>query len=114
MCAALWIEGTTTTPFDMVVLNKMSRYHLAIDALKHVSAAAFAGFGRSRHVQSKTVANTTTTFDSIWRHAGDHQLALDGGFQRANRSCAAGQGTSSAKLCSAIAKEKSQEENRSR
>ena len=28
--------GTTTTPFDMVVLNKMSRYHLAIDALKHV------------------------------------------------------------------------------
>jgi len=28
-------EGTTTTPFDMVVLNKMSRFHLAIDALKH-------------------------------------------------------------------------------
>ncbi len=28
--------GTTTTPFDMVVLNKMSRYHLAIDSLKHV------------------------------------------------------------------------------
>jgi xylulose-5-phosphate/fructose-6-phosphate phosphoketolase len=28
--------GTTTTPFDMVVLNKMSRLHLAIDALKHV------------------------------------------------------------------------------
>jgi len=25
----------TTTPFDMVVLNKMSRFHLAIDALKH-------------------------------------------------------------------------------
>ena len=30
-------QGTTTTPFDMVVLNKMSRFHLAIDALKHVS-----------------------------------------------------------------------------
>jgi xylulose-5-phosphate/fructose-6-phosphate phosphoketolase len=29
-------QGTTTTPFDMVVLNKMSRFHLAIDALKHV------------------------------------------------------------------------------
>ncbi len=29
-------RGTTTTPFDMVVLNKMSRYHLAIDALKHI------------------------------------------------------------------------------
>ncbi len=29
--------GTTTTPFDMVVLNKMSRFHLAIDALKYVT-----------------------------------------------------------------------------
>jgi len=26
-------QGTTTTPFDMVVLNKMSRYHLVIEAL---------------------------------------------------------------------------------
>jgi xylulose-5-phosphate/fructose-6-phosphate phosphoketolase len=29
-------QGTTTTPFDMVVLNQMSRFHLAVDALKHV------------------------------------------------------------------------------
>ncbi|WP_311970374.1 phosphoketolase family protein [Pseudomonas baltica] len=29
-------RGTTTTPFDMVVLNNMSRYRLAIDALSHV------------------------------------------------------------------------------
>jgi xylulose-5-phosphate/fructose-6-phosphate phosphoketolase len=28
--------GTTTTPFDMVVLNEMSRFHLALDALKHI------------------------------------------------------------------------------
>jgi xylulose-5-phosphate/fructose-6-phosphate phosphoketolase len=27
-------QGTTTTPFHMVVLNHMSRYHLAIEALK--------------------------------------------------------------------------------
>jgi xylulose-5-phosphate/fructose-6-phosphate phosphoketolase len=27
-------EGTTTTPFDMVVLNGMSRYHLVIEALR--------------------------------------------------------------------------------
>jgi xylulose-5-phosphate/fructose-6-phosphate phosphoketolase len=26
-------QGTTTTPFDMVALNEMSRYHLAIAAL---------------------------------------------------------------------------------
>jgi xylulose-5-phosphate/fructose-6-phosphate phosphoketolase len=30
-------RGTTTTPFDMVVLNEMSRFHLAIEALKHVA-----------------------------------------------------------------------------
>jgi xylulose-5-phosphate/fructose-6-phosphate phosphoketolase len=29
-------KGTTTTPFDMAVLNKLSRFHLAIDALKYV------------------------------------------------------------------------------
>ncbi len=45
-------KGTTTTPFDMVVLNEMSRYHLALDALKHIprlrlqAAEAIALFGR--------------------------------------------------------------------
>jgi xylulose-5-phosphate/fructose-6-phosphate phosphoketolase len=33
-------QGTTTTPFDMVVLNQMSRYHLAIAA--HGRVARFA------------------------------------------------------------------------
>jgi xylulose-5-phosphate/fructose-6-phosphate phosphoketolase len=28
-------QGTTTTPFDMVVLNGMSRFHLAALALRH-------------------------------------------------------------------------------
>ena len=27
-------QGTTTTPFDMVVLNRMSRYHLVLEALR--------------------------------------------------------------------------------
>ncbi len=34
-------EGTTTTPFDMTVLNGMSRYHLALDALRRAHAPAF-------------------------------------------------------------------------
>ncbi len=29
-------EGTTTTPFDMVVLNKMDRFHLVMDVLEYV------------------------------------------------------------------------------
>jgi xylulose-5-phosphate/fructose-6-phosphate phosphoketolase len=30
-------QGTTTTPFDMLVKNRCSRYHLAIDAIKEAS-----------------------------------------------------------------------------
>ncbi len=29
-------QGTTTTPFDMVILNEMSRYHLAMEAVRRV------------------------------------------------------------------------------
>ena len=32
-------EGTTTTPFDMVVLNNLDRYQLALDAISRISAA---------------------------------------------------------------------------
>jgi xylulose-5-phosphate/fructose-6-phosphate phosphoketolase len=31
-------QGTTTTPFDMVILNWMSRYHLAAEALRRAAA----------------------------------------------------------------------------
>lgn len=33
-------EGTTTTPFDMVVLNQLDRYHLAIEAIERVPGLA--------------------------------------------------------------------------
>ena len=29
-------EGTTTTPFDMVVLNQLDRFHLAVEAIERV------------------------------------------------------------------------------
>jgi xylulose-5-phosphate/fructose-6-phosphate phosphoketolase len=29
-------EGTTTTPFDMVMLNDLDRFHLAIDVIDRV------------------------------------------------------------------------------
>jgi xylulose-5-phosphate/fructose-6-phosphate phosphoketolase len=37
-------EGTTTTPFDMVVKNAASRFHLCLEALRrvpHVGADSF-------------------------------------------------------------------------
>ncbi|HEY3113156.1 MAG TPA: phosphoketolase family protein [Gemmatimonadaceae bacterium] len=36
-------EGTTTTPFDMTVLNDMDRFHLAEDAIQRCDVAADAG-----------------------------------------------------------------------
>jgi xylulose-5-phosphate/fructose-6-phosphate phosphoketolase len=36
-------EGTTTTPFDMVVLNRLSRFHLAMDALDYIPGMEYAG-----------------------------------------------------------------------
>jgi xylulose-5-phosphate/fructose-6-phosphate phosphoketolase len=36
-------EGTTTTPFDMVMLNDLDRYHLVIDAIDRVPALADRG-----------------------------------------------------------------------
>ncbi|HET8601945.1 MAG TPA: phosphoketolase family protein [Segeticoccus sp.] len=38
-------QGTTTTPFDMVVLNRMSRFHLAKEALRRASVRP-AGWDR--------------------------------------------------------------------
>jgi len=33
-------EGTTTTPFDMTVLNELDRYHLALEAIDRVAGLA--------------------------------------------------------------------------
>ena len=33
-------EGTTTTPFDMMVLNNMDRFQLALDAIRRIPRLA--------------------------------------------------------------------------
>jgi xylulose-5-phosphate/fructose-6-phosphate phosphoketolase len=44
-------QGTTTTPFDMVVLNKMSRYHLVLEALRRSRRAPERGAELAEHCQ---------------------------------------------------------------
>jgi xylulose-5-phosphate/fructose-6-phosphate phosphoketolase len=44
-------QGTTTTPFDMVVLNRMSRYHLVLEALRRSRRVPERGLELARHCQ---------------------------------------------------------------
>jgi xylulose-5-phosphate/fructose-6-phosphate phosphoketolase len=42
-------EGTTTTPFDMVMLNDLDRFHLAIDVIDRVPGLA----ARAAHLRQE-------------------------------------------------------------
>ncbi|RAN76707.1 phosphoketolase [Bacillus sp. SRB_336] len=44
-------QGTTTTPFDMVVVNRMSRYHLALEALDRMHHAVDGADALRAHCQ---------------------------------------------------------------
>ena len=46
-------EGTTTTPFDMVVLNDLDRFHLVIDAVARVPQLAGKATDLTRRMQAK-------------------------------------------------------------
>jgi xylulose-5-phosphate/fructose-6-phosphate phosphoketolase len=43
-------EGTTTTPFDMVMLNDLDRFHLVIDVIDRVPGLAGAHAGLRQHM----------------------------------------------------------------
>lgn len=52
-------EGTTTTPFDMVVRNRLDRYHLAITAIDLVPGLAERAAHARQHLS-----------EALDRHAG--------------------------------------------
>jgi xylulose-5-phosphate/fructose-6-phosphate phosphoketolase len=72
-------KGTTTTPFDMVMLNDLDRYKLAIDVLDRVPGlAARYGAVRQHLVDARTVAREYTREHGIdipevsqWRWPAD-------------------------------------------
>ena len=54
-------EGTTTTPFDMVMLNDLDRYHLVIDVIDRVPGlASRAGHVRQHMVDKRLEARAYT------------------------------------------------------
>jgi xylulose-5-phosphate/fructose-6-phosphate phosphoketolase len=61
-------EGTTTTPFDMVVKNGMSRYHLCLEALRRAPRQG-AGAGELRELCEQMLgrhhAYTRTNFEDL-------------------------------------------------
>jgi xylulose-5-phosphate/fructose-6-phosphate phosphoketolase len=48
-------EGTTTTPFDMVVLNRLDRFHLAMDAIERVPGLASKAAHVTQHFRDKLI-----------------------------------------------------------
>ncbi|CAH1659779.1 putative phosphoketolase [Chelatococcus asaccharovorans] len=48
-------EGTTTTPFDMVVLNRLDRFHLAIDVIDRVPGLAATAAHLKQALRDKLV-----------------------------------------------------------
>ncbi|MDQ4491118.1 phosphoketolase family protein [Sinomonas sp. ASV486] len=54
-------EGTTTTPFDMAMLNRIDRFHLAIDVLDRVPGLALRHAGlRQRYMDELAEARSAT------------------------------------------------------
>ena len=48
-------EGTTTTPFDMTVLNRLDRFHLAISALKHMPQTGERGHALKQQLEARLI-----------------------------------------------------------
>ncbi|WP_137134332.1 phosphoketolase family protein [Rhizobium sp. FKY42] len=51
-------EGTTTTPFDMTVLNKLDRFHLAIEAIERVAGLKEKATGVVAMLKDKLAEHT--------------------------------------------------------
>ncbi|MCB1084979.1 MAG: phosphoketolase, partial [Chlamydiia bacterium] len=71
-------EGTTTTPFDMVVCNQMSRYHLAMEAIHRVPRLQSQGGDFIEHC--KQILSRHKTY--IYEHGEDLPEVLEWTWKR--------------------------------
>ena len=70
-------EGTTTTPFDMVVLNNLDRYQLALDAISRIPRLQSTKEGRNRPLLEHDGASQALRQRTRRGHARGAELALD-------------------------------------
>ena len=76
-------EGTTTTPFDMVVLNDLDRFHLAGDVIDRVPGlGSRASSAQAVHLRDKLIDHKAYIRTLRRRHAGDQKLAVARGALR--------------------------------
>jgi xylulose-5-phosphate/fructose-6-phosphate phosphoketolase len=59
-------EGTTTTPFDMLMMNDMDRFHLVMDVIDRVP-----GLGRRAAVLRQTMVDERTEHRAHTRRTGE-------------------------------------------
>jgi xylulose-5-phosphate/fructose-6-phosphate phosphoketolase len=50
-------EGTTSTPFDMCVMNQLDRFHLAIDVIDRVPRLGASAAYARQDLQDKLIAH---------------------------------------------------------
>jgi len=60
-------EGTTTTPFDMVVLNRLDRFHLAMDVIEWVPGLGSKAAHLKQHFRDKLIEHR----NYVGRHGED-------------------------------------------
>jgi xylulose-5-phosphate/fructose-6-phosphate phosphoketolase len=60
-------EGTTTTPFDMVVMNDLDRYHLVMDVIDRVPSLG----QRAAHLRQEMVDKRTAHHHWVREHGED-------------------------------------------
>ncbi len=74
-------EGTTTTPFDMAVLNRLDRFHLAMDAIDRAPRLRDAAAHLQQHLRDRLVEHG----NYVRRHGLDLPEVRDWCWGRAER-----------------------------
>ena len=78
-------EGTTTTPFDMCVLNDLDRFHLVNDVIDRVPGLAARAAYVKQAIRDKLIEHREYIRAPRRRHAGDQALGV-GARPRARRA----------------------------